>query len=211
MPLRRRYAPKMGRGCGRQPRSGILCTLALAVAALAFLPATATPRKHSKLPKPPPNEFFGVQAIAPPTLGELGALRAGRIGTLRETFFWPAVERTPGARRWLGVDYAVGQAANHGIRVLPILYGTPPHLGASFSDPPIHSTEARTAWALYVGDAVRRYGPGGSFWQQYPGVPYLPVTHWQVWNEPNGTVFWNGQPSPWAYADLVKLASGAIR
>ena len=43
---------------------------------------------------------------------------------------------------------------------------------------------------------MRRYGPGGEFWQQHPELPQLPIRSWQVWNEPNIPVYWPSGPEP---------------
>ena len=44
-------------------------------------------------------------------------------------------------------------------------------------------------WALANIDAalhlLKRYGPDGEFWDAYPEVPYHPITHVEVFNEPN--------------------------
>jgi hypothetical protein len=36
-----------------------------------------------------------------------------------------------------------------------------------------------------VGAYLTRYGPGGTFFKENPGLPERPVTHIEVWNEPN--------------------------
>ncbi len=30
---------------------------------------------------------------------------------------------------------------------------------------------------------VKRYGPGGTFWKQNPGLPHDYIHEWQIWNE----------------------------
>ena len=32
---------------------------------------------------------------------------------------------------------------------------------------------------------MNRYGPGGTFFDEYPELPYRPILHWEIWNEPN--------------------------
>jgi len=42
--------------------------------------------------------------------------------------------------------------------------------------------------ARYVSkleETLRRYGPGGSFFKENPGVPAKPIVHWELCNEPN--------------------------
>ena len=63
--------------------------------------------------------------------------------------------------------------------------------------------------------AVKRYGPGGSYWRlhyklDHPGKRALPIKTWQVWNEPNLQSAMN-PPKPGTYVKLLKLSEGAIK
>ena len=58
---------------------------------------------------------------------------------------------------------------------------------------------------------ARRYGPGGSFWREHPGLPRLPVQSWQVWNEPNLPVYWPSGPDAGEYVALVRATALGIR
>jgi hypothetical protein len=68
--------------------------------------------------------------------------------------------------------------------------------------------ERFAGWAALL---VQRYGPRGSFWKDHPDTPKLPITAWQVWNEPNIRAWWAPQPDPTAYAHLLEQTSAAIR
>ena len=57
---------------------------------------------------------------------------------------------------------------------------------------------------------ARRYGPSGSFWAQNPGLPRLPITAYQVWNEPNIPAYWPTGPNPRQYARLLKVTAQRI-
>ncbi len=159
-------------------------------------------------------------------------MSGGGVRTLRVPLFWPYIEpkppeqppAVPGApvglpedrTRWGPTDEIVERAARHGIRVLPFVYGSPDWVaGGDFERPPIDDAEARAAWQDFLGDLVRRYGPGGEFWNELsllePGVEPLPITDWQIWNEANSPVFWHPRPSPAEYREVVALASEAIR
>ncbi len=39
----------------------------------------------------------------------------------------------------------------------------------------------------------------------------MPVTSWQIWNEPNFPVYWGGKPNATAYARMVIAAAAGIR
>ena len=101
------------------------------------------------------------------------------------------------------------------MRILPILFGTPafrssapaPGRQSHGTYPPAHPAD----FARYAEAAARRYGPGGSFWDQNPGLPRIPITAWQIWNEPNLPVFWASGPDPRAYTRLLLPAARAIK
>ena len=101
-------------------------------------------------------------------------------------------------------------AARARLRLLPTLLGSPRHWASRFQYPPRGGAGQR-AFARFARDAVRRYGRRGSFWRSNPGVPYRPVTHWQVWNEPNFRGYWNNRPSARQYAKFLRRSRKAIK
>jgi hypothetical protein len=64
----------------------------------------------------------------------------------------------------------------------------------------------------FAARLVRRYGPKGSFWcKRRCRSPYLPITAWQVWNEPDWPAWWGGRASAFEYANLLGAVSLSIR
>ncbi|MBK8899994.1 MAG: hypothetical protein IPM53_02310 [Anaerolineaceae bacterium] len=64
-------------------------------------------------------------------------------------------------------------------------------------------------WARFVFTAVSRYKPGG-FLAQANGWPAgQGVTHWEIWNEPDLTSFWDGTTAD--YARLLQVGYLAAR
>lgn len=152
--------------------------------------------------------FMGVVPQGP--LGESDYERMrGVVGTLRLPFYWYEIEPHPGEYDFGSVDDVVGNAAEHGIRVLPFVYGSPSWATGNVAIPPLHVKAARTAWAAFLGRLVQRYGSDGDFWQGR--AKRLPIRRWQVWNEPNFLLFWRPRPSPVDYARLLRLSARAIR
>jgi hypothetical protein len=94
------------------------------------------------------------------------------------------------------------------MRVQPFVYGTPATYASSLALPPLEGA-ARVAWRRFLLALVRRYGSRGSFW--VGRAQRLPVHIWQVWNEPNFSVFWQPLPDPAAYAKLLAASAPAIR
>ena len=82
----------------------------------------------------------------------------GRVGTLRTLLFWATVEPTPGARNWGLYDEIVANASAQGIRVLPVLFGSPAFAQSPETRYPTR-TGGRSAFTRFVTDAVNRYKP----------------------------------------------------
>jgi hypothetical protein len=191
-----------------------IATLLVAGLVLA-LPATtggAAPRA--------PSGFFGIAPQTGLTAEDAAYMKAGGIDTVRWPLFWTAVQPTAGGGYdWSGFDETVAIAARAGLRLFPSLGPTPRWLARKETTLPVATARQRAAWRAFLEAAVRRYGPGGEFWQQrsQPGVNYepalpraLPIRTWQIWNEPN--FFYFAYPvSPARYAKLVTLSSKAIK
>jgi len=98
------------------------------------------------------------------------------------------------------------------MRVLPVVQGVPSWLG-SRSDPPWPPLDAhaREAWSRLLGALVDRYGRRGSLWRQYPSVRKLPITAWQIWNEPTLRVYWGGKPNAKQYVAMLRTVGRAIK
>jgi hypothetical protein len=58
-------------------------------------------------------------------------------------------------------------------------------------------------WARFVYETVRRYKPGGILAQQQGWPAGIGIRHWEMWNEPDFTWFWNGDVVH--YARLLKV------
>lgn len=56
------------------------------------------------------------------------------------------------------------------------------------------------AWASFVAATVERYRPGGTLARQEGWPASLGIRYWEVWNEPDYTVFWTG-----SVADYYRL------
>ncbi len=107
-------------------RSALVVLLALVTLALAGAPAAdAAPRS-----------FYALQSWSTPSYGELVRMRQGGAGTYRFALLWPVVEPTRGARNWAPYDEVVTRAARAGLRMLPVLHGSPPFAARRATYPP---------------------------------------------------------------------------
>lgn len=174
--------------------AGLLCGPALA------LPALATSKQVGR-------DFFGVVPQGPLEASDYDQMR-GVAGTLRVPIYWYRIQPEPGRYEFRELDAIVGAAAQRGIHVLPCVYGSPTWLTGGEAWPPL-SHEGRVAWARFLRRLVRRYGPGGQFWQGRDRQ--LPIRRWQIWNEPNFVLFWRPRPDPAGYARLLRISARTIR
>ncbi len=160
-----------------------------------------------------PSTFFGVSVVRP-TAKDYKKMPDLGVGVARLEIAWPVVEPDKGSGfRWGGVDQRVKRAASQGVRVLPVLFGTPEWVSGTSKHvkPPVGSKKERRRYAGFVRSAASRYGPGGSFWQEHPGLNGgLAPRDWVIWNEMNARNFWWPKVNPGEYAALLRASRKAL-
>ena len=145
-----------------------------------------------------------------PGAAELDRMGRGKVGTLRINLAWGSVQAGPDAGYdWSHYDGVIGEAATNGIRILPTVYSSPTWAEPTPEYPPLGARLPE--FEDFARAAVRRYGSDGSFWSDNPDLPSLPITDWQVWNEPNSPLFWKPAPDPAKYLALLRGFDSAVR
>ncbi|MEI7889895.1 MAG: hypothetical protein WCI34_06260 [Actinomycetes bacterium] len=190
----------------------VLSIVLVAVLGLAAFPAVSSASRRMV-----PQGFFGVD-MDPAQITRLGGnldtelstAAASGVESVRAPLYWFEVQpyatwaAVPSALRghftpspdggapynWTATDTFMTATAQVGIQVLPILLGTPkwasdPNYAGTFQIP-----ASPTRFADFCAAAVQRYGPDGSFWTEHPSIPRVPVSRWQVWNEPDLDRYW---------------------
>ena len=147
---------------------------------------------------------------------DLQRMERSRIKTARWGFRWSEVEKEKGTFKWQVTDETIGALANRGIRILPVVAGSPAWAARTYGSPPLKTHAARQGWRAFLRAAVERYGPRGKYWTSpslyrhaFPGAKPKPIKAWQIWNEQNI----KGGPQyvkPRKYQKLVKLAHHSI-
>jgi polysaccharide biosynthesis protein PslG len=142
------------------------------------------------------------------------------ISSVRVWFSWAQVEGKRGDLDWGAPDEMVAANARGGLTTLPFLFGTPAWAAADdgqdcdggecVSYAP-RTEQTRAEFAGFAAAAVRRYGPGGKFWEEHRALPYRPIETWQIWNEPNLSSFYRPAVDPVAYGSLVVATTAGIR
>jgi hypothetical protein len=199
----------------RSPRLGLLLALPALLAATFASPADAAKRKV-------PFGFFGANSVeaftAPGELtdeqldAQMAAMARSGVESLRETFNWGALEPSPGVYNWAMFDRLVAATARHRILLFPGITTSPQWASLRPDTPEYWRYGPRDPrrFAEIMRQAVRRYGPRGTFWAQHRELPRVPVRQWQIWNEQVAPWFWSNQPWAPSYVPLLKAAYRAI-
>ncbi len=170
-----------------------------------------------------PQGFFGVAydgpfADAPPERQseQFDLMAQSGVESVRLLFAWETMQ----PRRRMKPDFSrmdvkVALAAQRGIEILPqVLYA--PYWARKYRRR-THSPPKRTKdYARFVRAAIRRYGPKGSFWKQYPQLPVRPIRQWQLWNEPGLRSYWDAPRKssygwPHGYGRLLRGTNKVIK
>jgi hypothetical protein len=199
------------------PARGEVRAWAVALALAAVLAGASAPVAEAV-----PARFWGVVPQNNPSPEQLQRLRRGGVDSERIPIGWGSVQPTRnGAYDWSGVDSRVEDITAAGIEVLPFVSGAPTWAVREDWVPGTHhgikaplnlpaSGVAAAGWSSFLGAAVERYGPGGSFWAEHPALLQRPIRVWQIWNEENFKYF-VVRPNPAEYGKLVKISSTAIK
>jgi hypothetical protein len=171
-----------------------------------------------------PRGFFGVNTSGNIELASASVQRhmwnklaLGGAESARILFSWDFAEPVPGEFRWSRNDSIIEYAAEHGMKVLPVVEYAPAwarQYPDQFASPP----KSPTPYTKFLRAAIERYGPHGDFWKLHPGLPYKPVREWQIWNEPEIVFHWYREPftGRWRprdarrYVDLLRAADKTV-
>ena len=148
---------------------------------------------------------------------EVARAAANGVETIRFPVYWSdlqpysSIESVPAAKaseftpaadggapfKWGPLDTFVLAAASKKILLVPTLMGAPAWAadrnfptgrGDNPLTMPIPASFDR--FGQFAADLARRYGTNGELWANNPGVKPVPITTWQIWNEPNFSYYW---------------------
>jgi hypothetical protein len=127
--------------------------------------------------------------------GALERIHSSGARQVRSFLSWAQLEEQPGVLtpwRLAGYDDFVNRLNQMGIGVSFVVLDTPAWAGSSVSSPPPP-------------------GPLSSFMRNLAGHFRGRVLGYEIWNEPDGTVFWNGGATPSAYTSVLRPAYAAAK
>lgn len=196
--------------------------ITVAAAAAALLLAGCGSGSSTSTPSVP-KDFFGVDPGLAPDAQDYNQMAAAGVETVRVGLTWSAVQPQKGPFNWRVPDATTANLAANGIEYLPVLAGTPGWVADQPTTPPLASPQAKFEWAAFLKAAVGRYGPHGTFWRPSPdGGPSpfralchcdanpMPITSWQIWNEPSLTHYFNVASPVESYAELLRVSHDVI-
>ena len=172
------------------------------------LVAIAPPAAQAYLPP----GFIGVSPQSPANSKDFELMREAGVESVRLPLYWTVVQEQPpmvAEANWDGFDHEVKLAAEAGIRVMPFVWGSPEWVAPQVIDLPVRSAWQRWGWSRLLREAARRYGPDGSFWEENPELPFLPIRRWEIWNEENIVTFAD-RPDPAGFAKLIRISGRAL-
>lgn len=159
-----------------------------------------------------PPGFIGVSPQNSGTAKDYELMREAGVRSVRMPLYWAGVEPEDpffGERKWEWFDHEVRLAAREGLTIFPFITASPEWVTSKGIDLPVAEPWQRRAWASFLRAAVNRYGPNGGFWRGEEELPYLPIRHWEIWNEENIVTF-ASEPEPKRFAVLMRIAGRVI-
>jgi hypothetical protein len=159
-----------------------------------------------------PPGFIGVSPQNSGTAKDYELMREAGIRSVRFPLYWAGVEPEDpffSERKWDWFDHEVRLAAREGLTIFPFITASPEWVTSEGIDLPVDKAWQRRAWASFLRAAVNRYGPNGGFWRGEEELPYLPIRHWEIWNEENIVTF-ASDPEPKRFAMLMRIAGRVI-
>ncbi len=124
-------------------------------------------------------------------------MQAMGVNNVRILIPWAGIEATQDVYTWSTVDYIVNAAYERNMGVLGILNSTPSWASLPGLPPYASAPTSVEEYAEFVGLVAERYAGK--------------VTAYEVYNEPNTSVFWAPSPDAAAYTELLQAAYTSIK
>jgi hypothetical protein len=174
-----------------------LAKIAAVVAVLTAVPAVAAADSQAAKRRVPQN-FVGATWDGPIRSApdatqrrQFPKMAAAGTETMRVAFHWSSAQPERDAPFDLSEsDRLVELASARRIQVFPHIIVAPTWNRWDLSEEPLAPPSEPELLRPYMKALIERYGPRGSFWDEHPELPRLPIRHWQFWNEPHLPYQW---------------------
>jgi hypothetical protein len=152
---------------------------------------------------------------------ELDGIKAAGLDWVRVELGWREIEPNPPvggvhSYRWQAADRLVRAVASRGMELMAMPMATPawaesaPAAAMGCGRRAAVARERIADYGSFVEAIGERYGRSGSFWAANPELPQIPITRFEIANEPNWNAFWCPEPDPERYASLLATAADRI-
>jgi polysaccharide biosynthesis protein PslG len=180
---------------------GLVCTTAIGgdLAAVypreVFVAASASIDPSSTTVALADSDVYGMtQADVDKTMD---AIRATNVNSVRLLIPWAGVEARQGQLDWSMVDKTVNSAASRNLAVVGVVNSTPLWAASTGGQYLSGRPASPEAYGDFVAKVASRYqGKIGAI---------------EIWNEPNGVMFYTPLPDPAGYVDLLKASYAKIK
>jgi hypothetical protein len=180
---------------------GLVCTTAIGgdLAAVypreVFVAASASIDPSSTTVAIADSDVYGMtQADVDKTMD---AIRATNVNSVRLLIPWAGVEARQGQLDWSMVDKTVNSAASRNLAVVGVVNSTPLWAASTGGQYLSGRPASPEAYGDFVAKVASRYqGKIGAI---------------EIWNEPNGVMFYTPLPGPAGYVDLLKASYAKIK
>lgn len=127
----------------------------------------------------------------------LSMMSAAGIGSIRLSIPWSNIEYTQNQLDWSAVDRVVNAVDARNISILGIIAYTPPWATSPAGQPLNTRPASPAAFGQFAGKVAARY--------------VGKISSYEIWNEPNGAMFYGPSPDAAGYTQLLKAAYPAIK
>jgi polysaccharide biosynthesis protein PslG len=155
-----------------------------------------------------PPGFIGISPQSAGNAKDFRLMHEAGVRSVRLLLSWSAIQSQPplvAKPDWAGFDHEIELAAEQGIEIFPVVFGSPEWVASRVIDVPVGSSFQRWAWLKFLREAEQRYGPEGEFWEGHTKIDPVPVRRWEIWNEENIVTFMS-RPDPARFATLVRIS-----
>ncbi len=163
-----------------------------------------------------PQGFIGMNvsdgALSPafPIDRQMGDMVKAGVESVVAAVSWPGAQPVAGGPiSFTDTDRIVLAAARHRLTFVPVVVFAPSWaatLPGRAASPP-----RPDPYAAFLAALARRYGPGGTLWHRHRDVPAMPIRSWQIWNEPELTLFWAQRVWQQDYVTVLRAAHDALK
>lgn len=174
-----------------------ITTIALTLALTVLSTVLAAPA-HATIAAPAMGYGFAVGSATPAQFAtfdkEMQYASRTDARWVRVQLNWAQIEKTRGNDDWSTADAAISSITSRGMTPLVLLMGTPGWAGGG----PINTAPPGdlSLFSAFASRVAQRYSQ---------------VSHYEIWNEPNLSLFWGGSVNPARYTEMLKGAYTAIK